>query len=407
MAGWKTKSLGEVLLRTQTFNPALAPDDEFDYIDVSSVSNLTFKVESTQRLLGKDAPSRARRRVRAGDVLLATIRPTLKRIAIVPVELDGQVCSTGYFVLRAGSEIDPTFLFYLLFTSRFMDAMEALQKGASYPAVTDAEVRAQPVNYPPTAEQQRIVAILDEAFAGIATANANAEKNLRNCREWAERQLATVLDEASKTEEARTLDSLVAPSCSLSYGIVQPGDEVATGLPVVRPVDLGSKIVRVDGLKRIDPALARSYARTTLEGGDLLLCVRGTTGKVAVAALALAGANVTRGIVPIRFDPKFISQALGYYLLRSAPFQIQIRAKTYGTALMQINIGDLRKIVVRIPPISHQATVVAQLNAVQEAADQLADIYERKLAALDELKKSLLHQAFTGALAGSASGGAE
>ena len=304
-----------------------------------------------------------------------------------------------------GPGLEPDFLKHLLIA----EGKDLLRfaSGSVHQTIYFPEAKAFHVCLPDRSEQQRIVAILDEAFAGIATANANAEKNLRNCREWAERQLATVLDEASKTEEARTLDSLVAPSCSLSYGIVQPGDEVATGLPVVRPVDLGSKIVRVDGLKRIDPALARSYARTTLEGGDLLLCVRGTTGKVAVAALALAGANVTRGIVPIRFDPKFISQALGYYLLRSAPFQIQIRAKTYGTALMQINIGDLRKIVVRIPPISHQATVVAQLNAVQEAADQLADIYERKLAALDELKKSLLHQAFTGALAGSASGGAE
>ena len=397
-AGWKTKTLGEILLRTQTVNPALAPDDEFDYIDVSSVSNITFTVETTQRLLGKDAPSRARRSVRAGDVLLATIRPTLKRIAIIPVELDGQVCSTGYFVLRAGSEIDPTYLFYSLFTSTFMGAMESLQKGASYPAVTDAEVRAQRVDYPPIAEQHRIVAILDEAFEGIAIAKANAEQNLRNSREWAERELATVLSAASKTVVAHTLNSLVAPSCSLSYGIVQPGDEVPAGLPVVRPVDLGAKIVRVQGLKRIDPALARSYARTTLEGGDLLLCVRGTTGKVAVAELALAGANVTRGIVPIRFDPKLISQELGYYLLRSAPFQIQIRAKTYGTALMQINIGDLRKIVVHIPPSAQQATVVARLDDVQEAADQLADVYSRKLAALDELKKSLLHQAFSGAL---------
>lgn len=86
---------------------------------------------------------------------------------------------------------------------------------------------------------------------------------------------------------------------------------------MVRPVDLGGKTVYADGLKRTDPALARSYARTTLEGNDLLLCVRGTTGTVSMADPALAGANVTRGTVPIRFDPQTISQALGYYLLRS------------------------------------------------------------------------------------------
>ena len=254
------------------------------------------------------------------------------------------------------------------------------------------------VAYPPYAEQQRIVAILDEAFEGIATAKANGEKNLQNAREWAAAQLTAVLSAASVSGRSGTLETLVAPSCTLSYGIVQPGDEVPGGLPVVRPVDLGDKVVYAEGLKRIDPALARSYTRTTLEGGDLLLCVRGTTGSVAVAEPALAGANVTRGIVPIRFDPGTVSQALGYYLMRSQPVQAQIRAKTYGTALMQINIGDLRKIVVAFPPAEKQAALVEQLDAIQEAADQLIDVYGRKLAALDELKKSLLEQAFTGQL---------
>jgi len=251
---------------------------------------------------------------------------------------------------------------------------------------------------PPPHEQRRIVAILDEAFAGIATAKANVEKNLRNAQEWSARQLATALGSASAGGRSDTLERLVAPSCTLSYGIVQPGDEVSDGLPVVRPVDLGDKTVYADGLKRIDPALARSYARTTLEGNDLLLCVRGTTGTVAVADPALAGANVTRGIVPIRFDPQTISQALGYYLLRSEPVQAQIRAKTYGTALMQINIGDLRKIVIAVPPLEQQAALVEKLDAIQEAADQLTNVYARKLAVLDELKHSLLHQAFTGGL---------
>ena len=251
---------------------------------------------------------------------------------------------------------------------------------------------------PPPHEQRRIVAILDEAFAGIASAKANTEKNLLNTREWSARQLATALGAASAGGRSDALEKLVAPSCTLSYGIVQPGDEVSGGLPVVRPVDLGDKTVYADGLKRIDPALARSYARTTLEGNDLLLCVRGTTGTVAIADPTLAGANVTRGIVPIRFDPNTISQALGYYLLRSEPVQAQIRAKTYGTALMQINIGDLRKIVIAFPPLEEQAALVEKLDAIQEAADQLADIYARKLAALDELKRSLLHQAFSGGL---------
>ncbi len=82
--GWETKRLGDVLEKTETVNPQQSPNTEFDYIDVSSVSNETLNIQETQRLKGKDAPSRARRLVRANDVLFATIRPTLRRIAIVP-----------------------------------------------------------------------------------------------------------------------------------------------------------------------------------------------------------------------------------------------------------------------------------------------------------------------------------
>lgn len=154
----------------------------------------------------------------------------------------------------------------------------------------------------------------------------------------------------------------------------------------------------LDGLKRIDPALANSYARTTLKGNDILLCVRGTTGTVALAHNELAGANVTRGIVPIRFDPAKISQRFGYYLLRSEPAQLQIQAKTYGTALQQINIRDLRQLTLPVPAPQDQEVIVQRLSALEEETKQLNTIYENKLTALDDLKKSLLHQAFSGQL---------
>jgi type I restriction enzyme S subunit len=163
--GWVEKRLGDVLVKTETTDPTRSPNSEFDYIDVSSVSNETLTIQETQRLKGKDAPSRARRLVRAKDVLFATIRPTLRRIAIVPEELDEQVCSTGYFVLRANREVDFRFIFYFLQTEDYMVAMEKLQKGASYPAVTDGDVRSQPIPVPTLAEQHRIVTQLDALAA--------------------------------------------------------------------------------------------------------------------------------------------------------------------------------------------------------------------------------------------------
>lgn len=135
----------------------------------------------------------------------------------------------------------------------------------------------------------------------------------------------------------------------------------------------------------------RQNKRTALQGGELLLCVRGSTGIVSIASPELVGANVMRGIVPIRFNRSLLLPEFGFYLISAGPVQSQIREKTYGTALMQINIRDLRVISLSIPPLKEQKTIVAKLDGLSEETQRLATIYERKLAALDELKKSLLH----------------
>lgn len=180
---WIEKPLNEVLVKTETIDPARTPRAEFDYIDVSSVSKEELVVQQAQRLLGKDAPSRARKLVRANDVIFATIRPTLRRIAIVPAELDGQVCSTGYFVLRPKGEIDHRWVFYFLQTDTFLAEMERLQKGASYPAVTDNDVRSQMIPVPSLGTQKEALEKLDDLRKETLTVSKLYEKKVLNLTE--------------------------------------------------------------------------------------------------------------------------------------------------------------------------------------------------------------------------------
>jgi type I restriction enzyme S subunit len=270
--------------------------------------------------------------------------------------------------------------------------------GLTVPKLNQGSLREIPIPVPPLPEQRRIVAVLDEAFAGLATAQAHAEKNLQNARELFDSYLEAVFAQRGEGWAEKTMEEVAASDCSLSYGIVQPGDEVVDGLPVVRPTDLTHTTIKLDGLKRIDPKCAESYQRTMLQGGELLLCVRGSTGVISKAASELKGANVTRGIVPIRLNPKLLCQDFGFHLLRAEPVQTQIKAKTYGAALMQINIGDLRKIAVAFPPLNEQRAIATQLDTLAAETQRLTRIYEQKQAALAELKKSLLHQAFSGDL---------
>jgi len=160
--GWEEKRLGEVIQKTETIDPTKNPNKEFIYLDVSSVNKENLTIENTSLIIGKDAPSRARKLIRTDDVIFATVRPTLRRIAIIPEEFNKQVCSTGYFVLRTKEPLNNKLVFYFLQTDGFNEKMEKLQKGASYPAVTDGEVMSQIIPYPKSlTEQKSIVSKLD------------------------------------------------------------------------------------------------------------------------------------------------------------------------------------------------------------------------------------------------------
>lgn len=298
-----------------------------------------------------------------------------------------------YYVTFDEALYDLQFLYYLL----SLQDLKKLARGVK-PGINRNEVYAKKVRIPSLSEQQRVVAILDDTFAGMAIAIANAEKNLRNAKELFESGLKAALSPKGEGWKSQRLEDVVAKQCTLSYGIVQPGDEKLEGLPIVRPVDLTTKVIRIENLKRIDPSLAESYKRTQLIGGELLLCVRGSTGELSIASEELSGANVTRGIVPILFDRSQVTQRFGYYALRSEPMQRQIREKTYGTALMQINIRDVRNLLICVPSLATQDQIAETLDKLYEDTLRLQNAYRSKLSSLEELKQALLQKALTGEL---------
>lgn len=132
------------------------------YVDVSSISRDYLKIETTSRYVLREAPGRARKRVLTGDVIFATVRPTLLRAAIVPEELDNQVCSTAFCVLRRDPEKAVNgFAYYLVQRQQFVQRLAESETGASYPAVTDRMVKETLVPRPTLNEQREIVAILN------------------------------------------------------------------------------------------------------------------------------------------------------------------------------------------------------------------------------------------------------
>ena len=123
----------------ETLPETTDPDREIEYIDIGSVSR-DRGVTATHRLTFGDAPTRARRVVRSGDVVVSTVRTYLRAVARITAEHDGCIASTGFAVLRARSAVDPRFLGYALVDPVFIDTVVAHSVGVSYPAINATDL---------------------------------------------------------------------------------------------------------------------------------------------------------------------------------------------------------------------------------------------------------------------------
>src|SRR6202165_4506032 len=138
---WHYVPLRSVCEKTSIWNPVRERRDRFHYIDVSSVSNKHFCVSGPQEMAAANAPSRARKIVKAGDVIYATVRPSLKRVAWIEPHYDDQIASTAFCIVRADpKQAISKFLYYILLSDDVNRKIIGHERGASYPAVTDKDV---------------------------------------------------------------------------------------------------------------------------------------------------------------------------------------------------------------------------------------------------------------------------
>ena len=149
---------------------------KFFYIDIDSIENETGIIKNSREIIGKEAPSRARRQIRYNDVIMSTVRPYLKAFAIIPKLYDGQICSTGFAVLRCKERILPKFLLYILFSKSLVSQFNRLMVGAQYPALNSSQVKKLKIPLPPLPEQKKIAEILATVDERIQLLKEKKEK---------------------------------------------------------------------------------------------------------------------------------------------------------------------------------------------------------------------------------------
>jgi type I restriction enzyme S subunit len=336
-------------------------------------------------------------------VLYSKIRPYLMKVA--RPEFKGLCSADIYPLVPRNGLLDRGFLYYMLLTQHFTDFAIAGSARAGMPKVNREHLFAYSCAVPPLPEQQRIVGILDEAFEGIATAKANAEKNLQNARALFESHLQSVFTRRGEGWDRLTLGELldrgwIESHLDGNHGGDYPRKEefISEGVPYISANCLDDERVDMARAKYLSPSRAALLRKGIAKDNDVLFAHNATVGPVAILRTDEEKVILGTSLTYYRCNPNHILPEYLAHYMRSFGFKTQYLQVMRQSTRNQVPITKQREFWHVIPPIEEQERIIGALDGLLENGQRLAAIYERKLAALEELKKSLLDQAFTGQL---------
>jgi type I restriction enzyme S subunit len=392
---WPVDSIGNCTLPTLQRDPR-KDGGTFRYVDIASINRETKQIEDAKELPCEDAPSRARKSIRANDILVSTVRPNLNAVAQVPPELDGQIASTGFAVLRPDPKIvHPRYIFYRVITNAFINDMIAQSKGAGYPAVSDRIVAEHKLPLPPLPEQHRIVEILDQADT--------LRQQRRQADALAQRILPALFQEMFGDLRRNQNDWEVSDLGELTEivsGITKGRRTSATSLKEVAYLSVANvqdAHLRMENVKVIE-ASEDEIKRYRLRPDDLVLTEGGDPDKLGRGALWKGEINECihqNHVFRVRISspslrPVFLSALTASEYGKS--YFLSVAKKTTGIA--SINKRQLSAFPVVMPPLEIQLSFENALVALNKSIDDQTT----STTTLETLFQTLLHRAFDGSL---------
>lgn len=327
------------------------------------------------------------------DVLLNITGASVARCSmldnsLLPARVNQHVC-----ILRADQKkLHPEFLMrYLTSAETQMRLLKIAGAGATREAITKGDIEKFPIPLPPLAEQKRIAAILDAA------------DKLRAKRREAIAQLDTLLQSTFLDMfgdpvtnpmgwEEKTMVDIVDAERPVTYGILKPGPDIQNGIPYVRVVDIKNERVLVDQLRKTTSEIAHQYRRSKLVTGDLLMSIRGHVGRMAIVPESADGANITQDTARLAVEGATADFVMQY--LTTQQIKNFMDRRTKGIAVRGINLGDVKKIPVFLPPIKMQK----QFTSFSENVRLQQASMNRHYRGLNLLFSSLQQRAFNGTL---------
>ncbi len=370
----------------------------FPYVDLSAVDQDRKAIRAATTVPGAEAPSRARQVIKAGDILVSTVRPNLNAVAQVTRRHDGAIASTGFTVLRPTDRVESGYLFHWVRTPAFVQRMVREATGASYPAVSDRIVKLSTLRLPPIADQRRIARALDAADALRA--------KRRDALRWLDRLPGTLFHEMFGTA---TAEGAAWPRVPLSTIIQRAEGGRSFAGEDEKDRTARHRVLRVSAVtsNRFRPAESRPVPNGyeppqahVVRDGDLLFS-RANTSEL-VGAVALVENPPENLLLPDKLwrlvwqDPNTMSPEFVWQLLQSPPVRGAVSQRATGTSGSMKNISAERLLSISVihPPPALQTQFGERYRTIR----LLQARAEAHLTHLDALFASLQSRAFKGEL---------
>lgn len=386
----------------EVLTEATPEDYTFDYIDIGSVHTGN-GIGICERMQFKDAPSRARRIVRDGDIIVSTVRTYLKAIAQVGNYDVPHIASTGFAVIRT-KNANASFLKYALLSDNFVSQVEADSVGISYPAINASQIMTFKIPVPPLSEQAAIAAYLDEKCAAIDAIISEAKASIEEYKSW---KASVIFETVTKglNPNAEMKDSGVewigeipkgwnlmpfGKIASIKACLVPPKEYPL--LPQISPDNIEKESARLlQNYKTVQESGVISWNHHFYKGQIIYSKVRPTLNKLFLAQF--------EGLCSADMYPIETTQDARYlvYAMLSGYFVQQVAAITANRVKMpKINKQELSKITVLLPPLSEQASVVSYLDRKCSLIDAIILEKEELIRELENYKRSLIFEVVTG-----------
>lgn len=341
-----------------------------------------------------------------GDCLVSRLPDPVGRACILPDTGERMITAVDCTIIRFDKEkILPEFFNYYALSLDYLSLVDRETTGTTRKRISRKNLGKIPVPVPPIPEQKRIVALLDEAFDALDQVRANAERNLVNARDVFDSALQEILDNSSSHWEQKSLgDERLLQIIDGDRGKNYPRkkDFLDEGFCLF----MNTKNVRPDGFKFeetmfITQEKDEALRKGKLKRNDVVMTTRGTIGNLGVYTdeVEYEHVRINSGMLIFRPNLSVITPEFLFEVFRSEIMKAQIRKHVSGAAQPQLPIKTLVNFTIPVPnTIAEQKAIVKKLKTISEETKELEAVYERKVAVVDELKKSLLQRAFAGEL---------